>query len=648
MPATNIQRRRASQSTKYSVNFNALPDNASDASSLLGMDHKVSLDVIRTDDIDGPTDFTQNMELWMRGELPLKSHGEDILNEHSDKVTDGKYAEIISEKLEGDTTNHRSEEDDALPSRSRTSSLSSLEQQEKVLSYLETLADAEIPDIRVESPKTFHTVKSARSLQPTVEDSDTPRKSSAGTAFRHSSQPPETPHKDVSSRVTELEEELRRQTEEAECALAKLKLQLSSTRAELDQALAKMQLQQRQVESLEEDHAARIQVLSEEWAQKLADVNVRNDNAMTEALTNHLSAKEELESRVNRLQSQVDHEVQTRQASHEATLLAHEQEIVRWESRLDSKVASHKEELYSLQQQLDELKTERDSNHEALRTAHRLELEKQRATYEEHLAHLPEAANQPAPPTNDAPSATPSASDDTTTSTAAQLATVRAELASARMDILRKDADIMSLSQAKGRSDALLATSRSTTTDLRTAISRLESELDRAREQLDRERLLPPPPAANADSDALAEARAAAAKLAAGLDAARSKHEAEMADARARAEAAVRKIGALLDAEKVARATAAVEAERARDEAAALREDHASVNAAMDERVVALVRGREAVWRGRVARLERERAQVGKALMREWGRREIGKGVGEGEGEQAYRYKFAVGVETGS
>lgn len=656
MPAKAGSRRRASQSTKYSVNFNALPDNASDASSLFELHHNAPLDVIHTDDIDGPTDFTQNMELWMRGDFPSKESRKDQIFEQVNELATEDSKANAEKGVSVNNAVKKGEQNDSVPNHSRRSSLSSLAEQEKVLSYLETLGDAEIPDIRIESPRTTRNARSVRSLQPTVEDFETPRKSSAGTAIHVSSQNLESPHKDMSSRITELEEELRRQTEEAESALAKLRQQLSSTRTELDQAVSGAQLRQKELDSLKDDHAVRIQVLGDDWEQKLADVNRRNDAAIENATKNHLSEKDVLEKRIEQLESQVDHEVQTRQSSHEATLLAHEQEIGRWEARLDSKVTSHSEEVLSLRQQLDKLKADQESSQAELRKAHSLAMEKQRAEYDERIALLTKNMTTVQP--IETPDATSGKSETSSSpETSQQLAIIKKELESARIDILRKDADIMAISEQKGRAEANLASSRALVADLQDSVSRLEDDLDRAREELSDAQLRPTTSSSSVAPSSQADTRAAA--LTADLAALKSAHATELAASRTRAEAAVRKIGALLDAEKTTSAAlradldraqqaqrdAGEELGRARAEADALRDDYESVNAAMDERVLALIRERETVWRERVARLEGERAQMGRALMREWGRREVGKGVGEKKGEQPYRYKYAVDVE---
>ncbi|EOD51205.1 putative spindle pole body associated protein [Neofusicoccum parvum UCRNP2] len=84
------------------------------------------------------------------------------------------------------------------------------------------------------------------------------------------------------------------------------------------------------------------------------------------------------------------------------------------------------------------------------------------------------------------------------------------------------------------------------------------------------------------------------------------------------------------------------EAREAREEAARVRDDFVDVNRAMDERVVLLMRAREKEWQDRVAALAREKRELmrekkalGRALLQEWGREEVGEGEPQG-----YRYKF--------
>ncbi|KAK3117450.1 hypothetical protein LTR53_001137 [Teratosphaeriaceae sp. CCFEE 6253] len=80
-------------------------------------------------------------------------------------------------------------------------------------------------------------------------------------------------------------------------------------------------------------------------------------------------------------------------------------------------------------------------------------------------------------------------------------------------------------------------------------------------------------------------------------------------------------------------AAAAIERESLRDQLA----DSAAVNAALDARVSEAMRTRELHWRAKLAASERERRAMGKALLHQWGREE--EGLDEPQG---YAYKYAV------
>lgn len=66
--------------------------------------------------------------------------------------------------------------------------------------------------------------------------------------------------------------------------------------------------------------------------------------------------------------------------------------------------------------------------------------------------------------------------------------------------------------------------------------------------------------------------------------------------------------------------------------------DSETVNAALDARVAEALRRRELYWRGRMEEGDRERKLLAKALMRQWGREE----VGVTEPEQGYLYKYLM------
>ncbi|KAH9842192.1 Spindle pole body associated protein SnaD [Teratosphaeria destructans] len=68
-------------------------------------------------------------------------------------------------------------------------------------------------------------------------------------------------------------------------------------------------------------------------------------------------------------------------------------------------------------------------------------------------------------------------------------------------------------------------------------------------------------------------------------------------------------------------------------------EDMQTINAAFEAKVSDSVKKREQYWKTRVTELERERKVMGKALMAQWGREEVGKGVPGPE--QGFEYLYA-------
>lgn len=109
--------------------------------------------------------------------------------------------------------------------------------------------------------------------------------------------------------------------------------------------------------------------------------------------------------------------------------------------------------------------------------------------------------------------------------------------------------------------------------------------------------------------------------------------------------AAIRVLSAKLDTATTALASVRQETDQARQEVEQAREEeedaqqtNAIVNAELEARFAAMVEKREREWRRRVGVLFREREKMGKALMVGWGREEVG--VREGEEGQGYRYKY--------
>ena len=68
-PSHSRSSSQADLTTEYSLNLDALTPSKAHESSLMDSAQAIgpALDVVRSEDIEGPSDFTQNMEFWMRG-----------------------------------------------------------------------------------------------------------------------------------------------------------------------------------------------------------------------------------------------------------------------------------------------------------------------------------------------------------------------------------------------------------------------------------------------------------------------------------------------------------------------------------------------------------------------------------------------------
>lgn len=80
-------------------------------------------------------------------------------------------------------------------------------------------------------------------------------------------------------------------------------------------------------------------------------------------------------------------------------------------------------------------------------------------------------------------------------------------------------------------------------------------------------------------------------------------------------------------------------AESARERIQDAQQANAVVNAELESRFVATIEEREKEWRRRIDLLLREREKMGKVLMWGWGREELGSKT-SGDGGQGYRYKY--------
>ncbi|KAL5427521.1 hypothetical protein PMIN04_001287 [Paraphaeosphaeria minitans] len=240
--------------------------------------HQPNVDVVETSDIEGPEDFTMNMTYWMTTELPLarqiRSRKEtkanttarpDQVRTKDTNAAEGSPADSDSD-AEPRPASTATRVNGTAKSRStnKAPSEASMENEEKVRSYLSALPDSDlggnvltstplrIPKqnmLQVPTPSPAR----ARSLQPTVEDYDTPRKPTQETVIHHAPERiAELERKTLQQQVEELGSRLQEQEHAAVTRITQLETLLSYTRSDLEDARNGSYKQKAQIEQLQE------------------------------------------------------------------------------------------------------------------------------------------------------------------------------------------------------------------------------------------------------------------------------------------------------------------------------------------------------------------------------------------------------------
>jgi len=357
------------------------------------------VDHVDTSNIEGPEDFTMNMTYWMTADLPLaeikarkeasakmKEVREDTrydANGAQDSIQEGDEA-IIEES----TRDRRIEED--LDSASPTmrangstdgrqthdaNSESSMENEEKVMSYLDALPDTDIGNAATSTPLRVQkrgmlevpkqSASKARSLQPTVEDYDTPRKPTQETVIHHLQESKielnSTEQDTVQSQIAELQFRLEQQESASKTRITELETILSFTRSELE--------------------AAR----TANYKQKEEVVNLRNENEKHK--NNHQAIQASVESRLKEQEDELNAKLQefgeelrlqnlaklqSQREDFEQQLIA-SQEAKRV---VDERTEAKNQNLEELRSELQQLKRSKDQELQAIKTTHSSEQQK--------------------------------------------------------------------------------------------------------------------------------------------------------------------------------------------------------------------------------------------------------------------------------
>jgi chromosome segregation ATPase len=367
------------------MDLDALGLNSTFESSELQASYEPPVDRVDTSEIEGPEDFTMNMTYWMTADLPLAQI-------KSRKEAKGRaQQQRMNAMQEEDAAQHETEEGDqavveddmteprpapsnsASPTRrakgttdertySTPASERSMEHEEKVKSFLSGLPDTDMEGAISGTPP--HMLKQsflqiprssppkARSLQPTVEDYDTPRKPTQETVIHHTAAAIETrEHDELRDHIAQLQSRIDQQELASKTRITELETILSYTRSDLEHARTDNYRQKEKVASLE----------------KIVSQQTQDADVARSSVEAQMRAKEEaLDSKMHdfgeEMRSQNYNQLESQREDHERQIRAHEES----KRLVDEQLESKKEALKQAQSDLSEARRQNEQQLEVL------------------------------------------------------------------------------------------------------------------------------------------------------------------------------------------------------------------------------------------------------------------------------------------
>jgi chromosome segregation ATPase len=588
--------------SEYSIDLDALgpPDNHD--SSILTLPHNGNhaIDVVHSEDIDGPTDFTQNMEFWMSAKLP------NILK--PTKLEDGEKKEDLEEYIGSDESAVDTPKQEQKTERLEHAqvdeggdhsmgSFFSPDHNGGGISFLSDIPEDDSIVASPEPPRTVEAVSSPSRRQPTVENyEDTPIRSK-GTRSASSSAVGSTLRSPELTLKTKPVLSTKDDTAKPHEASETNKNGSTTTLKSLEEALARLGNELAEVQAV------------------LAAKESRN-SSLENQISVHKLARERSENALESLQSELD--LQLTRSKNTIASLERERVEVTEKSRVAREEHSEEKQdweeryrtLRTSYERLEICKVDSDNRIEALEVgkmdsedrieALEADIARMRSDHENELANVKAKAEGKAQK---------------------RIAEAREEFESERADItlklttmeeereeLRAELALMESTASAnedGTSKSQFAALGQETASLQAQLKELQITNATTRQELQK---------------AIEQHQSAQKTLQASLTAAQS----SLAASQSHTEAAQRQTTA-----------AQKETSETRQEMQTLREDFAAINSTVDERIKEIMRAREAEWERRFERLQREKGVMGRVLMGEWGQKELG--VSE---PQAYRYKF--------
>jgi myosin protein heavy chain len=607
--------------------------------------------MVHSDDLEGPEDFTVNMEYWMKTPLPrLVKEPEVRIEEATEELDD-----VTPEGDRAISNVYDNEDQGKFNSRPPTMRASgdgegqinleesTMEHEEKVMSYLDALPDTDVADaiastphykpgtlrrqrplapqsplVQSTSPSPSPEVQTARSLQPTVEDStDTPRKITQETMIHYQPDHERSATSEPIFRdIADWESRLRDQESAAQTRITELENILSFNRSELEASRIQSYKQSDEIKELTElnemleqsikarsaDTEGRLEAQQEDFEKKIQGLKAEHtrDTArqiaeqedtwqmkLKEVVEKHTKIREEITHREGQLEEKFEAQLKT---------LGEEKE------EMSKELLTRDQQITDLQQELGRSKNEASGDlakaMEEQRTtfaAEKVVMNEKVTTLESRITKLMTDLKTA---TDDATRSRLEANDyatlrDTSNTQSAKikdlefrLQTLQTQFDSSRADISSKDQEIFRGIAVQERLETRYNDSQFRISDLEKTISTLRQDLTQSRAETDeaRKEIQRAHEGTKVAREALQEARAESdiktqqfeeklktlqmqkrdvERLLEDAQTERESlsksHQAQLAEMRTKAEDAVRKVGVMLECERMAKKKAAKE-----------------------------------------------------------------------------------------
>lgn len=672
----------SSNSSQYSFNLDALmpPDEHEESSLVSQQSRPYAIDVVNSEDIDGPTDFTQNMEYWMSAKLPtiveptrLEGAPKKDMEEYigSDDITSAtrhvpnKHDSPFEEPLDEPLDDALPEPESPSPSTPRTV-VELTSPPSRPVTRQATVEDYEDTPVRLrdpsEAPSTIpeaatgpsETEKSLEeALQKLRTDLAWVRNQMEQQKLRHTRLLTET--------KTAHEIQLRKAQDAHSLQLSHKDAQIRHQDEQLEAAKREIVTLGRELEELGSEKA----LVTEE----LSCLQENHDTLQANAIKLKHALKD-TEQDINRLRSEhaeksqqleIEHhqKVSTIEAEAEETVLNALEARNRDQSKLAEIEASHRQKISALKsQQCEELSTMKAEAEQLLlsqdqtaakinalteeRAGLRSKLDEIEAAHRRELAALQSQARL-------------SETNATENNPLEKQLQALQEQTSAQINSLTKERDLLRSQLAETEDEhrqelsTIEAEAEDTVTNAIEKHTRKEEQSSAQIALLTKERDLllskiKDQKSRNAKSQS--EFESATAAFGAKVDEMTTKNAVLTADLhkhRLKLSTTVKmaesKISAALEENRKLCTQLQATNEKlqvANEKLQLANEKSDAINVQFDKTVKDMLRKKDKEWRGRFADLEREKNTIGKVLMREWGEKECGPM----DPNQAYRYKY--------